>query len=183
MFKPKIGEIIPDLKINWKPAPYPVVDDNAVRAWAWLMFIVWLVAFVFSLTTHTPDLAIVLVPIITFDLFIKVLFWPKYSPFMIMWKYLVRDKKPEYVWAKQKQFAWILWLLIAFIVLWFLMILGKCGPAMLFCLICLIFMWAEAVLWNCIWCNIYAKLRDKGHIEEEEYAPVCAWGSCDIKNR
>ena len=69
----KIWEIIPDLVINWKPAPYPVVDDNAVRAWAWLMFILWLIALVFSLTTHTPALAIIIVPIITLDLLNVVL--------------------------------------------------------------------------------------------------------------
>ena len=181
MFKRNIWEIIPNLKINGKLAPYPVVDDNAVRAWAGLMFILWMIAFVYSLTTHTPLLANIIVPIIAIDLLIKVIIWPKYSPFMIMWSYLVKNKEPEWVWAKQKQFAWIIWLAIAFIVLWFLLILGKCGPAMLFCLICLVFMWAEAVLWNCIWCNIYILLKKKWYIKEEEFSPVCPWWVCDIK--
>ena len=181
MFKPKIWEIIQDLEINWKLAPYPVVDDNAVRAWAWLMFILWLIALIVSITTHTPFLAIYIVPLITIDLLIKVVVWPKYSPFMMIWAYLVRDKKPEYVWAKQKQFAWLLWLVLAWMVLLILLVLWVCWPAMLICLVCLIFMWAEAVLWNCIWCNIYAKLRDKWYLKEEEHAPVCAWWTCEIK--
>jgi len=112
MFKTKIWEIIPDLKINWKPALYPVVNEKAVRAWAWLMFVLWMIAFVFSIVTHTPLLASIIVPIIALDLFIKVIFWPKYSPFMILWSYLVKNKEIEWVWAKQKQFAWILWLFI-----------------------------------------------------------------------
>ena len=180
MFKPKIGEIIPDLKINWIPAPYPVVDDNAVRAWAGLMFVLWMIALVFSLTTHTPLLANIIVPIITLDLFIKVFIWPKYSPFLIIWTHLVKNKKPEWVWAKQKQFAWIIWLALAFMVFWIISIFGKCWPGMLLCIICLIFMWAEAVLWNCIWCNVYVSLRNKWYIKEEEYAPVCSWWACDI---
>ncbi len=181
MFKPKIWEIKPDLKINWIPAPYPVLDDNSVRAWAWLMFVVWMIALVYSITTQSLLLANIIVPIILLDLFIKVFIWPMYSPFFIIWAYLVRNKKPEWVWARQKQFAWIIWLVIASIVFWFTSMLGKCWPAMLLCLVCLVFMWAEAVLWNCIWCNVYVSLRNKWYIKEEEYAPVCSWGACEIK--
>ena len=181
MFNPKIWEIIPDLVINWKAAPYPVVDDNAVRAWAGLMFIFWMIALVFSLSTHTPLLASIIVPIISLDLAIKVFAWPKYSPFMMWGAYLVKGKKPEWVWAKQKQFAWILWLIIAGLVLLILLVLGACWPAMLFCLVCLHFMWSEAVLGNCIWCNIYASFKKKWYIKEEEYAPVCAGWACEVK--
>jgi len=181
MFKIKIWEIIPDLKINWKLAPYPVVNENAVRAWAGLMFVLWMIALIVSITTKTPLLAVYIVPFIALDLFIKVFIWPMYSPFMLMWEYLVRDKKPEYVWAQQKQFAWIIWLILASMVMLILLVLWVCWPAMLICIVCLYFMWQEAVLWNCIWCNIYTKLRDKGHILHEEHAPVCAWGACEIK--
>ncbi|MFA5917891.1 MAG: DUF4395 domain-containing protein [Candidatus Gracilibacteria bacterium] len=180
MFKPKIGEIIPDLKINGIPAPYPVLDDNAVRAGAGLMFVLGMIALVFSLTTHTPLLANIIVPIITLDLFIKVFIGPKYSPFLIIGTSLVKNKKPEWVGAKQKQFAWIIGLALAFIVFLIISIFGKCGPGMLICIICLIFMWAEAVLGNCIGCNVYVSLRNKGYIKEEEYAPVCSGGACDI---
>ncbi|MDD3145165.1 MAG: DUF4395 domain-containing protein [Candidatus Gracilibacteria bacterium] len=183
MFKLKIGEIIPDLKINGVPAPYPVLDENAVRAGAGLMFILGMIAFVYSLTTHSPLLANIIVPILTLDLFIKVFIGPKYSPFLIMGNYLVKNKNPEWVGAKQKQFAWIIGLIIAIIVLGFLLLLGKCGPAMLLCLICLIFMWSESVLGICIGCNIYIFLRNKGYFIEEKYAPVCAGGACEIKKQ
>jgi len=177
----KIWRIIPDLEINWKPAPYPVVNENAVRAWAGLMFVLWMIALVVSITTKAPLLAVYIVPLIWLDLFIKVFIWPMYSPFMIIWEYLVRDKIPEYVWAKQKHFAWIIWLILALMVILILLVLWVCGPAMLICIVCLYFMWQEAVLWNCVWCNIYAKLRDKWHIKEEAFAPVCAGWACEIK--
>ncbi|MFK7780314.1 MAG: DUF4395 domain-containing protein [Candidatus Gracilibacteria bacterium] len=181
MFKAKIGEIILDLKINGNPAPYPVLDDNAVRAGAGLMFVLGMIALVFSLTTHTPLLANIIVPILTLDLFIKVFIGPKYSPFLIMGAYLVKNKTPEWVGAKQKQFAWIIGFTLALIVFGIISIFGKCGPGMLICIVCLVFMWAEAVLGNCIGCNIYIKLRDKGYIKEEKYAPVCAGGACEVK--
>jgi hypothetical protein len=39
------GEVIPGLKINGKPAPYPVMNERAVRATAGLMLIATTVAF------------------------------------------------------------------------------------------------------------------------------------------
>ncbi len=38
MIKKHIWHIIPDLQIHGAPAPYPVLNERAIRATAWLMF-------------------------------------------------------------------------------------------------------------------------------------------------
>ena len=41
MFKKDIWEIIPNLTINWKPAPYWVINERAVRKNALIIFTLW----------------------------------------------------------------------------------------------------------------------------------------------
>lgn len=182
MIKRHIWETIPDLKINWILAPYPVLNENAVRKNAMIIFVLW--SLVFSYTLFTKDFTYfnILVPIIFIDFTIKVFIWPKYSIFSKIANYLVRKQKIQYVWAIQKRFAWTIWFLMAWATsimsLWFWI---TCGLPILFCYLCLIFMLAEAFYWYCVWCAIYTYLRGKWLIKEKEYNPICADWSCEIK--
>lgn len=118
-----IGNIIPNLEIEWEKIKYWVLNERAIRASAWVMFLIWILTFFYVFTTKN---FLGLYPtLIAFWLqfFITVFFGTKYAPFSIIGRNLVKKQKPEYVWAIQKRFAWFLWLIMAtimFIVtLWF----------------------------------------------------------------
>jgi len=182
MFKKEIWEIIPGLKINWKPAPYWVVNEKSIRKNALINFILWLSVFTYTIITKDFFYFNILVPFLFFDFFMKISFWPKYSLLSLLSDFLVKNLKKEYVWSKQKRFAWSIWFIISSIalilVVWFW--ITSLLP-MFLCLLCITFMFAEAFFWYCVWCTIYAFLRDKWIIKKEKYAPVCANWACEIK--
>lgn len=182
MFKKEIWEIIPNLQINWKPAPYWVLNEKSVRKNALIIFTLWLTTFIYTFITRDFIVFNIFVPILFIDFFLKVFFWPKYSIFSKIARYLVKNQKPEYVWAKQKRFAWSIWLFMSSITMFLVLWLGiKCWVPMFLCLLCLIFMFAEAFYWYCVGCTIYIFLRNKWYIKKEKYAPVCANWACEIK--
>jgi len=184
MFKREIWEIIPGLEINWKPAPYWVVNEKAVRVNALITFILWLTVFIYTFTTRDFFYFKILLLFLFFDFFIKTFFWPRYSLLSLFARFLVRNKEKEYVWVKQKRFAWFIWFIMSSITLTLLIWLWiTCILPMFLCLLCLIFMFAEAFYWYCVWCTIYAYLRNKWIIKQEKYAPVCANWACEIKKK
>ena len=182
MFKKEIWEIIPNLKIDWKLAPYGVLNENAIRRNALIIFILGLLTFFYTFITKDFFYFNILVPFLFLDFFIKISIWPKYSFFSKISNFLVKNKKKEYVWAKQKRFAWTVWFIMSgitmILVLWFWI---KCGLPMFLCLLCLIFMFLEAFYWYCVWCSIYILLRNKWYIKQEKYTPVCSNWACEIK--
>ena len=181
MIKNEIWELIKGLKINWKPAPYGVLNEKAVRVNALIVFIIWLGTFIYTFITRDFLYFNILVPFLFLDFFLKISIWPKYSFFSIISNFIVRKKEKEYVWAKQKRFAWTIWFIMSFITL--VLVIGfwiTWGLPMVLCLLCLIFMFAEAFYWYCVWCVIYVFLRDKWYIKQEKYAPVCANWVCKL---
>lgn len=184
MFKKEVWEIIPGLKINWKPAPYWVVNEKAVRINALIVFLIWFIVFIYTIITRDLFYLSILLPILFLDFFLKISVWPKYSIFSIFWNFIVKNKEKEYVWAKQKRFAWAIWFIMSaltfILIFWF-------GVNYLFpmflCLLCLIFMFFEAFYSYCVWCKIYAFLRDKWYIKREKYEPICANWACDLKSK
>jgi hypothetical protein len=182
MFKKEIWEIIPGLKIEGKPAPYGVLNERSVRATAGIMFAIWF--FTMLTTFYTKDYILLTFVVIGFfiDFFIKVFFWPKYSPLSFFGKLLVKNQKPEYVWAIQKRFAWTLWLIMSGSVILLAIIFEIRGILPLaLCSICLIFMWLESSVWVCVGCNIYSFLLKKWIMKQPEIKPACPGWVCSLK--
>lgn len=178
----EIWQIIPNLEINWEKADYWVLNERAVRATAGIMFAM---GFFTVLTTyHTKEYHLIkaLVLIFFIDFFIKVFFWPNYSPISKVGNFLVKWQKAEYVWAIQKRFAWTLGLIISFLminIVWFLEI--RWALPLTFCTICLILMWMESSLWICVWCKIYSILEKKWLIKRKTNKPACPGWACSLK--
>lgn len=177
----EIGEVIPNLEIHWEKAPYGVLNERAIRATAWLMFLIWMITFFFVFSTKNFNYLYPTVILFWIQFFITVFFGTKYAPFSMIWRFLVSKQKPDYVWAIQKRFAWLIWLLMAssmlIITLWF----GISWYApMIICMICLAFMWLESAVWICVWCKIYNFLINKWMIAKPEYKPACPWWACSI---
>lgn len=76
----KYGTIVPDLKINGKPAPYPVLNERQVRAGAGIMLVLGIFAFsqAFFEQNFLPLKFVVVFFFI--DFFAKVVVGTRFSP-------------------------------------------------------------------------------------------------------
>ena len=182
MLSKDIWQIIPGLEIHGKPAPYGVLNERAIRATAWIMFAIWFFTMLYTFFTGDYNLLQIVVTTFFLDFLVKVLWWPKYSPFSFLGKTLVSKQKTEYVWAIQKRFAWSLWVLMSWSVLlisiffeirWIL-------PLSL-CATCLTFMWLESSAGICVGCKIYYFLVDKKIIKAPTIRPACPGWACSLK--
>jgi len=176
------GKIIPGLEINGKPAPYPVLNERAVRAGAGIMLMLGGSAFALALLAQDFRMLKIVVVFFFIDFFTKVILEPKFSPVSNVANLIVKAQKPEYVGAIQKRFAWSIGLTMASLMIVLLYVLDVRGPINLaVCLICLIFMWFETSFGICVGCKIYYGLIKLGIIKKPEIPPACPGGACPIK--
>lgn len=181
MYKKEIGQIIPDLVIHGKPAPYGVLNERSIRATAGIMFLVWILTVTYTFFTKNFSVVNIVLPLFFLNFVILVLWGPKYSPLSKLGQLLVRKQKPEYVWAVQKRFAWGLGLIMSFVVMVLLFGFDMRGIIPLsLCSICLALMWMETSLGICVGCKIYYWLIKKWVFHEPEYRPACPGGVCSI---
>ncbi|PKL36822.1 hypothetical protein CVV38_02915 [Candidatus Peregrinibacteria bacterium HGW-Peregrinibacteria-1] len=177
------GKCIPDLKINGEPAPYPVLNERAIRATAGLMFMVGLSTFWYVFLTKDFTVVWWVVSIFWLEFFLKTVFQPSWSLFGILGRFLVRKQRPEYVGAIQKRFAWGLGLLMASAMI-VVISFGIRGIApFIICLTCLLFMWLESACGICVGSKIYGFMLRKGWLKSAEFRPACPGGACSIKKQ
>lgn len=176
-----LGKIIPGLEIHGKPAPYPVLNERAIRATAWLMMLIGFITFVIVFTTKNYAYLYPTVVAFWLQFFITVVHWTKYAPFSAIGRFLVYKQKPEYVWAIQKRFARSIGLTMATAMLivtaWFGI---KWIAPFAICFTCLLFMWMESTLGICVGCKIYNWLIKIWWIKDPEHKPACPWWVCHI---
>ncbi len=176
------GKIIPGLMIHGSPAPYPVLNERAVRAGAGIMFV--LAASAFSLAFLDQDYSWLKIVVVFFfiDFFTKVIIGTKFSIVSNIGQLIVSKQRPEYVGAVQKRFAWSIGLMMSSLMIVLLYILEVRGPINLsVCLICLTFMWFETSFGICVGCKIYYGFVRIGLIKKPKIAPACPGGACPIK--
>lgn len=177
---PLCGQIIPGLTIDGRPAPYPVMNERAVRATAGLLLIATAVAFsqAYFLGNFMP--LKIITPVLFIDFAIRVLTGlAPLSPFGVLGSLLVRNQKPEWVGAMQKKFAWSLGTGVALLmtVITNMNITG--ALPLTFCTICMALMWMEAALGVCVGCWMFQWLVRKRVLEAPECPPPCPGGACD----
>ena len=177
----RFGKIIPGLVINGKSAPYPVLNERAIRAGSGIMFVLALFALTnaFFIGNYFPLKGISL--FFFFDFFIKIFLGTRFSLVSILANFIVQKQKPEYVGAIQKRFAWSIGLLFSASMIILLFVFQETGTIVfLVCMICLIVMWFETSFGICVGCKMYSFLVKKGALQEEEFPPACPGGSCSL---
>jgi hypothetical protein len=175
------GEIIPNLQIHGKPAPYGVVNEREIRAVAGLMFAIGISTMWLVVVGGFYNLLFIVVPLFFIEFLLKVLIGPNASLFRPILLPLLKKQRPEYVGAIQKRFAWSLGLIMAGSML-ILISLGTKGLVPLsICGTCLFFIWLESSVGLCVGCKIYGFLLNKKIIKEPEHKPACAGGVCSIE--
>lgn len=182
--KYKVGEfgmVIPGLVINGKVAPYPVLNERAVRAGAGITFAVGMFAFFQAFYFENFLYLQYMVAVLFLDFFIKVIVGPHYSPLSLLASWIVKNQTPEYVGAIQKRFAWSIGLFLATVMLFLLFVFSVTGlVSLLICGVCLLFMFFESAFGICVGCKIYSGLVSYGLVPAPKHKPACAGNVCDI---
>jgi hypothetical protein len=147
-------------------------NEREVRAAAGIVFLFAFMAFMNGFLTGNNEPTKLMVSVFLFDFFIRIFINPKYSPSMVVGRWMVNNQKPEYTDAASKRWAWSIGFALA-TVMFYLVVLNEIrGPInILTCALCLGLLFFEAVFGICVGCKIYNLF----HKEKVKYCPgeVC----------
>jgi hypothetical protein len=151
-----------------------VFNEREVRAAAGILFFLANIAFFNALLISNFIFLKVFVIIFFLDFFTRIFIDPRYAPSMILGRIFIQNQKPEYTGAPQKKFAWILGLILATIMIFLLFVFDIRGIINLsVCILCLTFLFFEAVFGICFGCLIYSKIS-------KEKVQLCPGNVCEI---
>lgn len=163
------GEKVPGYDVT-------VINEREARAAAGILFALGLMVLFLGIGFNHIIVARIYLGFLFLDFVARVMS-PKYSPSMLLGKYVVRNQKPEYVGGLQKRFAWTIGWLISFPMMeWFVLHWDITFYKVLICVLCLTLMFLEAAFSVCVGCMIYKMLlrKDPDH---------CPGGVCEIKKK
>ena len=166
----QFGEDHPDYSVR-------VLNEREARGAAGIMFLFAMIAFMTA--WFKGDFTPTKLTIVAFfiDFFIRVLINPRYSPTLIMARWMVNNQTAEYVGAPQKRFAWSIGLVLATFMMFLVVINDVRGPInMINCLVCLILLFFESAFGICVGCKMY-------NLFNKEKAQLCPGNVCEIKDR
>ena len=166
----QFGEDHPDYSVR-------VLNEREARGAAGIMFLFAMIAFMTA--WFKGDFTPTKLTIVAFfiDFFIRVLINPRYSPTLIMARWMVNNQTAEYVGAPQKRFAWAIGLVLATFMMFLVVINDVRGPInMITCLVCLILLFFESAFGICVGCKMY-------NLFNKEKAQLCPGNVCEIKDR
>ena len=157
--------------------PVRILNEREARGAAGIMFLFALIAFMNA--WFKGDFAPTKLTIVAFfvDFLIRVLVNPRYSPTLIVARWMVNRQAAEYVGAPQKRFAWAIGLALASLMMYLVVFNNVRGPInMLTCLVCLMLLFFEAAFGICIGCKLFNLLN-------KEKAQLCPGNVCELKDR
>lgn len=155
----------------------PVLNEREVRAAAGLLFLFMFISILVVVFKGDFLMLKYAVTIFLTDIVIRVFVNPRYSPFLIIGRLIVRNQNPEYVGAKQKKFAWIIGVVLATAMFILLVVVNSYSPITgIICLFCLIFLFFETAFGICLGCKFYS-------IIYKEKAQYCPGEVCDTKSK
>ncbi|MFZ1288727.1 MAG: DUF4395 domain-containing protein [Melioribacteraceae bacterium] len=154
-----------------------VLNEREIRAAAGILFVLMFVAILKVIFTADFTLLKYAIVIFLTDMIIRVFINPKYSPTLILGRWIVNNQTPEYVGAVQKKFAWYIGIALGIIMLVLQVIVNSYSPITgLICFICLIFLFFESAFGICLGCKFYPMFfKDK--------VQYCPGEVCEIKDR
>lgn len=162
------GEKIPEFD-------FKVINEREARASAGIMFLLGLLSLFSLFMFRTLFYAEVFSITFILEFAIRIFVNPKYAPYMVLGSLIVSNQEPDWVEAKPKKFAWILGLLLGFVMAYFILFNIMSPARLLTCVICLILLYLEAVFGICLGCILYHKLNIK--LEN------CPGGVCEVEKK
>jgi hypothetical protein len=150
-----------------------LVNENEVRAAAGLTMVAGAVAFSYAYfdKQYVPLQGIA--TLFFAEFLIRVTLGLRYSPFGAVARAMTSRRRPDWVSAGPKRFAWSLGLAMAFA----MTVITNSGirgylPRTI-CLICLTLMWMESALGVCLGCKIHGLMVRRGWSRREADGEVC----------
>ena len=166
----QFGERVPGYDI-------PVLNEREIRAAAGIMFLVIYTGLMLIIFNNDFRMIKYVVALFLIDFSIRVFINPKFAPSLIIGRLIVSNQVPEYVGAKQKQFAWIIGVILSASMFVVLIVMNTTGPfAGIVCFLCLVFLFFEAVFGICLACKIYRLFYG-------EKAQYCPGEVCEVKSK
>lgn len=154
---------------------FKVINEREARASAGLMFLFGLLSlFTVPLLKTLFWVELFSITFIV-EFFIRIVFSPKYAPYMILGSLFVYNQEAEWVEAKPKQFAWILGSILGLIMSYYILFDIVNPFRIIICILCLILLFLESSFGICLGCILYRKLNIK--LEK------CPGGVCEVNKR
>jgi hypothetical protein len=155
----------------------PVLNEREIRAAAGIMFFFAFLSLMIIMFKGDALLAKFVIYFFFFDFSIRLLINPRYAPTLIIGRIIVGNQTPEYVGAPQKRFSWFIGLALAGTMFGLMVVYNTWSIFTgLSCLICLIFLFFEAVFGICLGCLVY-------NLFYKEKAKLCPGNVCEPNER
>jgi hypothetical protein len=153
-----------------------VLNEREARAAAGILFVGAFIGLTNGVMLGTAVFSEFFVTFFAVDFTLRVL-QPRYSPSLLLGRFFVRNQKPEYVGAEQKRFAWMLGLILAYPMFYYLVIDFQPNPIkVLVCLLCMLLLFFESAFSICFGCKIFAWFKRKDPM-------YCPGGVCEIQTK
>ncbi|MBL1281292.1 MAG: DUF4395 domain-containing protein [Fluviicola sp.] len=154
---------------------YKVVNERDARASAGIMFLLGLLSLFSVFLLRTIFWAELFSITFIIEFIVRVIFNPKYAPYMMLGNLIVSNQQPDWVEARPKQFAWILGLILGAIMTFYILFDKISLIRLAICWLCLFLLFVESVFGICLGCILYRKLNIK--VEN------CPGDVCEIESK
>lgn len=161
------GEKVPGYDVR-------VLNEREARAAAAILFVGAFLGLTNGVMLGTAVFSKYFVTFFAVDFTMRVI-QPRYAPSLLLGRFFVSNQTPEYVGAEQKRFAWIIGMIIAWPMFYYLVIDFQPNPLkVLVCLICMALLFFEAAFSVCLGCKIF-------NLVKKEKATHCPGDVCEMK--
>ena len=161
------GEKVPGYDVR-------VLNEREARAAAAILFVGAFLGLTNGVMLGTAVFSEYFVSFFALDFTIRVI-KPRYAPSLLLGRVFVQNQTPEYVGAQQKRFAWLLGMILAWPMFYYLVIDFQPNPIkVLVCLICMALLFLESAFSICLGCKLF-------NLFKREKATHCPGGVCEMK--
>jgi len=151
-----------------------VLNEREARAGAGILFVGAFLGLTNGVMLGTAIFSEFFVTFFAVDFTIRVI-QPRFSPSLLLGRLFVRNQKPEYVGAVQKRFSWIIGLILAYPMFYYLVISFEPNPIKVFvCLLCMVLLFLESAFSICLGCIIFEWFTRKN-------PKYCPGGACEVQ--
>jgi hypothetical protein len=152
----------------------PVLNEREARAAAGILFIGAFLGLTNGVMLGTAVFSEYFVTFFAIDFTIRVI-QPRYAPSLLLGRFFVQNQTPEYVGATQKRFAWLLGMILAWPMFYYLVIDFQPNPIkVLVCLVCMALLFFESAFSVCVGCKIF-------HFIKRKAPSHCPGGVCEMR--
>lgn len=160
------GEKVPGYEVG-------MVNEREARAGAGILGMLGMIVIFVGIGFNHIIAARVFLAFLFLDFTLRIIN-PRYSPSLLIGKFVTQNQTPEYVGAMQKRFAWTIgWLIALPMMHWFVLNWEITFYKVLVCVLCLALTFLESAFSICVGCHIFKFIM-------KENAKYCPGGVCEI---